>query len=183
MPSRPEKRLGRCAASRSVLAEHRQEILALVGVGNGSLRSHESGIRIVQTVLEHLRLDVAAALVKVETELVNLGAELVEALNGIDEVRVILLEHLHGLTVDELSGLVVVVLAGHKNLLLGQGRSLGIQRGVDVATVTAPIPAHEQEEDNDEEQPRAAAAETVVIDCREVCEGVVVVHVCCTMSL
>lgn len=88
-------------------AELPQKVLALSCIRDVRPRSEQITLSRLELILEHLGLDVAAALVKTIAKIGDLLANGVEALNRIDQIGAVLLEHRIGLGIDQLSSFVV----------------------------------------------------------------------------
>ena len=149
-----------------------QNILTLIVVGNVVLRCDQSSVRIVQTILEHLLFDAAAALIHLVAELVKFLINLIEALNGVDEICVVLLEHLVGLVAYQLSCLEVLIrdlYAERLKLVLGTLRiqlirQFGLGNQIAVAAITAEteVSACEDQQREDPEERTTATPHVIV---------------------
>jgi hypothetical protein len=154
------------------LAELAQNIHALRIVGDLTASSHKSGLGISETILEHLSLDLAAALIHVVAKLTDLLRQrgnvlvyLIKALDGIDQSRIILLEHLVGLIVDKLSRFIVVIRGLDSDLLKLSVRTLGVQLIgevclryiVSAVTAESEVSARQKEQSENPEKGTAAA--------------------------
>ena len=85
-----------------------KQVLALLEVGDFILERYILRAGILVAVLQHLRLDFTAALVHLRHDVLQADVDRVEALDGIDQVGVVLGHQGTLQVIDQLGGLVVV---------------------------------------------------------------------------